>query len=301
MPESASRTTCSLPGGYLDQNGKLHREAALRPLSGREEELLAGMEEAVPAAQVTRLLACCVDRIGSVQPVSEDVARRLLIADRQYLLLQLRRLTFGDCVDATLACSWPDCGKKMDIDFSIDDIPITPVEERAPTYTVSLSPEAAWRDENGLTRDTVTFRLPDGGDQEQVAHHLASNPAQALTMLLARCVVKAAGEVSTPVERLSSRARREIEQAMQARVPRVEMDMEVTCPECGRDFTVPFDVQDFFFGELRTSRDLLYRQVHYLAYHYNWSERDILDMSREKRHRYIEILADEIEAMNNAV
>ena len=282
----------------------LHREAALRPLTGREEEMLAGMAEVAPAAQVTRILACCVQRIGPVQPVTRNAARRLLVADRQYLLLQIRRLTFGDRVAATLTCSWPDCGKKMDIDFSIDDIPVIPAKERAPMYTVSLSPEAAWQDEDGVTRGAVIFRLPDGSDQEAVVSRLSDNPAQALTMLLTRCIDAAASggsEVGALVERLSPRARREIEHAMQEHAPHVEMDMEVACPECGRDFTVPFDVQDFFFGELRTSRDLLYRQVHYLAYHYNWSERDILDMAREKRHTYIDILADEIEAMNNAV
>ena len=64
---------------------------------------------------------------------------------------------------------------------------------------------------------------------------------------------------------------------------------------------MPFDLQDFFFGELRISQDLLYREVHYLAYHYHWSEKEILALSREKRRKYIEILADEIEKLNSAV
>jgi hypothetical protein len=46
---------------------------------------------------------------------------------------------------------------------------------------------------------------------------------------------------------------------------------------------------------------MLYRQVHYLAYHYHWSEHEILEMPRDKRLAYIEILADEIERLNNAL
>ena len=61
--------------------------------------------------------------------------------------------------------------------------------------------------------------------------------------------------------------------------------MEAQCPECGHDFSVPFDPQEFFFGELRTSRDFLYREVHYLAYHYHWSEQEIMAMPRDKRRR----------------
>jgi hypothetical protein len=95
-------------------------------------------------------------------------------------------------------------------------------------------------------------------------------------------------------------ARMEIELEMLRVAPRIELNMDVICPECTRVFTAPFDLQDFFFGEMRTSRDLLYREVHYLAYHYHWSEKEIMEMPKDARRNYIEILADEIERLNNA-
>jgi len=49
---------------------------------------------------------------------------------------------------------------------------------------------------------------------------------------------------------------------------------------------VPFDIHRFVLGELRTDRDLLYREVHYLAYHYHWSEQEIMAMTRDKRQRF---------------
>ena len=55
--------------------------------------------------------------------------------------------------------------------------------------------------------------------------------------------------------------------------------MEATCADCGREFSAPFDLQRFFFGELRLTGDFLYREVHYLAYHYHWSEREIMAMT----------------------
>ena len=86
---------------------------------------------------------------------------------------------------------------------------------------------------------------------------------------------------------------------MERVAPRVELNMDAGCAECGRAFLVPFDLQRFFFGELRTDSDLLYREVHYLAYHYHWSEREIMAMPRDKRHTYIDVLADEIERLND--
>ena len=92
--------TCLLPGGYVDDAGGIHRRVELAALSGKEEEFLAG--QPVDAALVTAILSRCMRRIGTISPVSEEVARHLLVADRQYLLLKLRAVTFGDQVQATI-------------------------------------------------------------------------------------------------------------------------------------------------------------------------------------------------------
>lgn len=302
MREAGLLSTCLLPGGLLGDDGVVYREAVVVPLSGREEELLADRRGEAPAAQVTAVLARCVRRIGPVE-VTADVARRLLVADRQFLLLKLREATFGDRVAGTLACPWPHCGARMDLDFSTRDIPIRHADEVAATYDVELAEEDAPEDADGRRHRVLTFRLPNGADQEVLGPLLAEHPARALTGLFERCLLGTdAGwdDVPALVTRLSSRARLAVEQAMEERAPRLEMEMNLACPECGRASTVPFDVQDFFFGELQTGRDLLYRQVHYLAYHYHWSEHEILDMARDKRLAYIEVLADEIEALNDA-
>lgn len=296
----AAPPACRLPGGLIDETGRVHREVELRQLSGRDEELLTSLGEASPAVLVTRILSRCLRRIGDVEPVTEGVARRLLVADRQFLLLKLREATFGDRIEGTLACPWHDCDAKVDIDFSTSDVPVTECDEPRADYRLRFS---AAEEAGGKTCRWVTFRLPNGEDQEVVVPHLASGGARALTLLLERCVTGAEGAGADPAEvvaRLSARARQEIEREMEARAPAVELEMEVLCRDCGRAFSAPFDLQDFFFGELRVSRDLLYRQVHYLAYHYHWSEGEIMDMPRHKRRHYIDVLADEIEAMNDA-
>jgi hypothetical protein len=149
----------------------------------------------------------------------------------------------------------------------------------------------------------VTFRLPNGGDQETVSPLLAENEAAALTELLARCLIRIGPDGDLGEDRvsgLSPLARQEIEAHMESVAPHVDLLMEATCPDCGREFRAPFDLQSFFFGELRLTGDFLYREVHYLAYHYHWSEGEIMAMSRDRRRRYIDVLADEIEQLNEA-
>ncbi len=49
---------------------------------------------------------------------------------------------------------------------------------------------------------------------------------------------------------------------------------------------------DLLFRELAEHGDRLYREVHHLALHYHWSERDILALPHGKRRRYLALLAD---------
>ena len=304
MAEGAYLTPFFLPGGYADDTGEVHREGALTALSGREEELLAERSAPTSAALVTALLSRCVRRIGTISPITETIARQLLVADRQYLLLQLRAATFGNHVQATVECPWQECGKKVDIDFSLQDVPVRESVDTGPLYHLELSPEAAFSDAQGEVYQTVTFRLPNGTDQEHLTPHIAENEAAALALLLGRCI-RSIGPIQDPgpevIQRLSPVARLEIERQMETLAPQLDLAMEVACPECSREFTVPFDLQDFFLAELHTSRELLYREVHYLAYHYHWSEQEIMAMPREKRRKYIAVLVEEMERMTHAV
>jgi len=286
-----------LPGGYIDDAGLIHREFELTALTGQAEELLAQARQTESASLVTRIISQCVCRLGDIQPVSETVARQLLVADRQYLLLKLRQMTFGDRVHADLFCPWPSCGKRISIDFNINDVPVEESSAKGPLYQMTLSSAAGEADRE------IHFRLPNGADQELISPILAENEAKALALLLARCIRRIGQSVmieESQIEALSPLARKEIEVEIERVAPKVELDMEMSCPECRRLFVAPFDLHNFFFGELRAGSELLYREVHYLAYHYHWSEREIMDMTVEKRRKYIHVLADEIERLNNS-
>jgi hypothetical protein len=291
---------CVLPGGLVDEAGTVHGEVELRGLSGREEEILATAADE-SASLVTAILSRCVQRIGEVPEVDSAVVRRLLVADRQYLLLRLREATFGDQVRGSVPCPWPDCGRRVTVSFSTRDVPVTASSDKGPAYTLTLSTEAmpgAGDDER-----SVEFRLPTGADQELLAPLLAENEATALTALLERCLLRIGadgGAGEDAVAALSAVARQEIERAMQEAAPRVDLTMDAHCTECGREFSAPFDPQSFFFGQLRVSSQMLYREVHQLAFHYHWSEREIMDMPRDQRSRYLTVLAEEIERLNES-
>jgi hypothetical protein len=300
--------TWMLPGGYVDERGRVHREVEVAPMTGRdEEELLSGAApdshaEAGSAAAVTALLTRCVARIGAIAPVTTDVARGLLVADRQFLLLKIREATFGQSVRSSISCPLAECGSRIDVVFGTDAVPVVESTEKGPRHPMTLDAADVAVDEHGETHRDLTFRLPNGADQEELSPLLHRNAAAALTGLLERCVTSI-GPFSPPPARLvgglSPAARRTIERRMEDLAPQVDLTMESTCPECGQTYSVPWDIQSFLFGEIRVNAELLHHEVHYLAFHYHWSEREILEMPRQRRRHYVERLAEEIERFDD--
>ncbi len=281
-----------LPGGYRDAGGAVHRQAILRQLTGRDEEYLAGWSErtSIPA-RVTGLLARCLCRLGPFEPVTPEMVRGLLVADRDYLLLVLRHISFGDRVQAVLVC--PACAQKMDMDFHIDQVPVEAGAPAGVTERLELSPEASCADAAGTRHCRVEFRLPTGEDQEHLAALEGRTESGALDALLDRCLVRL-GDMEPVAEpaaaSLSAQARREIEDCMERRSPRVDLEMDLTCPECGHAFVHWLDFPSLFFAEVALRREQLYREVHLLALHYHWSESEILGLSRGKRRTYLDLV-----------
>lgn len=296
--------TVVLPGGvFLD--GNCYQEVKLHPPAGKEMELLANASTSCSlASAVTTLLTHCTDRIGPLTDITTGVVRSLPAGDRDYLILKLRQMTFGNKVEATLVCPNPDCGEKVDINFQLSNIPIKQGKISSPVFTVKLPKQAAFKDNKGNKHYRVEFRLPNGGDQEALALSVEKNEPEAVNKLLARCIRKI-GKITeinqSMVEKLTLPAREKIENAIEELAPQVEQDMETTCRECNNVFSFPFNMSKFFLDEMKINLDQLYWEVHFLAFYYKWSEGEILSMTNKKRRKYLELLSEHIERTRQEV
>lgn len=295
-PEACAVFT--LPGGHLGPDGTLHTEARLAPLTGYDEEFLSFMPADIcSAAAVTVLLGRCLRGVGAAAPAGEALARALLVGDREYLILKLREMTFGAKVNAVLNCR--ACRAPMDVAFSVGDIGVERHPVRSRFFRAELSPAAFFQDGRGVEQREVEFRLPTGEDQEAAAAASAEGEEAAVERLLARLVRPAgggdegeAGEAF--VARLPAAARAEIEGQMARLAPEVGLDLDGACPECEEPFETSFDLTAFFAAEMQNNLRSLESAVHLLAFHYHWSEGEILSLTRGKRQRYVEMIEEEL-------
>ncbi len=240
-----------LPVGHRDAQGGVHREAALRKLRGGDEALL--YETALNGADiVTRILERCVVRLGAFTPVTTALAEQLTSGDRNYLLFELRRLTFGDEWRAVYAC--PACETVVRWIEDLSTFTVRRLEGGEPVPEIVVELEDGYQDRAGTTHRRVIARLPVGVDEAFVARFPEADFLQARDALLLRCIrqfgslsrVALEGHGVSILRNLTLGDRLRLQRAFEDATPGVQFRRRVPCPECRLEFEAVADVTDFF-------------------------------------------------------
>jgi hypothetical protein len=242
-----------LPVGYTDEDGRVHRTAVLRKMTGHEEALLGDRKLRHNGGKlVTELLSSCMRRLGELQPVPQSIVSQLTSADRNYLLLELRKITFGDELETSYVC--PACGETTAMLQDLSELPVRRLNGDGSTQVV-VELEDGYEDRGGdevYTR--VVFRLPIGSDEEKIAGNGRENPSLGLNSLLTRCLVAVGDMPPTRREALGTKLmtdltmsdRARIERAFRQEAPGVDLTRDVECGSCSRRFQATLDLSSFF-------------------------------------------------------
>jgi hypothetical protein len=273
----------TLPHGcWID--GVCHREAELRPLSGHDEAFLVDdARSLLPVQRATALLARCVTRIGDLAPVTRAIVRHLAVGDREALLLHLRRLTFGDRMQAVVSCPDPACGTKMDVPLSVGNLLVSASNTSHDRYEIAI-------DRNGSTYRAIV-RVPTGADAEAAAGLAALDPARAADHILRACVQQILRD-GERVDDVAPDIASAVGDAFADLDPQAELKLSLACVQCGRRITAIVDAAAYVLREIADGARQLHREVHLLAFHYHWAEAEILGMTPARRRRYLDFLVD---------
>lgn len=237
----------TLPGGYIDDDGTVHSNARVRELNGADEEALDGVFKGKTKINVfdrlDTLLIRGIEKIGhfSDDDVDIKVVRRLLIGDRDFLAVEIRKATYGPEISGPVIC--PTCGESSDVTINLndpEDLKYTELEGNKRVFTVPLR--------NGRTSEV---RLPNGEDQHVLGTDNTRTLAESNSLLLSHCIISLDGEeiIEHPqgpmqvVLSMGAADRRTILQFLADNQPGPKLrEVRVPCASCGVMIDAPVDL-----------------------------------------------------------
>jgi hypothetical protein len=253
------------------KNGQWIRSATIRNLTGSDEQMMADMPPSVPPhSKVAKLLAAMT---SFQEGQSEAMIKKMSVGDRVSLLLNARKLMMGDTISCTVDC--PKCKKSMSVDLSISKLlnikhpkPENDYEIKACGYAIHVKP---------LTAEDQDLAAANSESIDELVQNMAracivqSEPG--LPADLPEAILEAIGSQIEEIDPLS------------------DISFNLSCAECNHAFQASFDAEDFVFREIGVTRyQQLEREIHWLAFHYHWSEKEILSLPSSKRKRYVELV-----------
>jgi hypothetical protein len=162
------------------------------------------------------------------------------------------------------------CGAKFDVSFRHSELPVKPA-----------GPSFPWA-ETTLDRKPLRLRLPTGADQEIIG---AIGDEREAVRKLVELLIEDRSAAAFDVEALSEADLTAIEAALEAVSPEIATALLAHCPSCEAEqsIAVPSVALAGRAGQLLSD-------VHRLATHYHWSERDILGLKRARRQSYLQLI-----------
>ncbi len=249
---AAREAEFSLPIGYTDEEGNTHRSATLRKMTGKEEAILADPRHQRNGGKlVTALLHSCVTKLGDTPLNGTGPVARLYSADRNFLLLKLRSLTFGNELEASYTC--PSCGEVNKIVEDLDDLPVRTLADGESPEEITIELDDGYVDKDGNEHTALRLRLPNGVDEETVAPQMRKNASLGKNALLSRCMVSLGDVPKHRLDAMGSRIladltmtdRRKIDRAINQAAPGVDLLRELDCMGCGESFKASLDMTHF--------------------------------------------------------
>lgn len=258
-----------LPGG-LPTEGGLVRDYAFRPADGALVLALAEVADEADSTPdaVSRALLAALARLGDATATRDEVDA-LCVADRQFLMraLDVHLGHPGGWFDARCR----HCAAGFDFHLDYADLPVKPAAPGFPYARVTIA------------RRHFTLRVPTGADQIRILREPAGQRSDALLRLLE---VRDPGTASALPATLAEADVARCEAALEALVPEVVSEVAATCPECGTANAVGLDP----YAVLGRSAAPLLTEVHRLAWHYHWSEAEILALPAGRRAHYLRLI-----------
>lgn len=243
-----------LPCGLL-REGVSSVDAEIIPMTGLTRKSIASENVRTNPSKITDvILLQCLKKVGSVSLINGKLLNELLLGDRDFLMLEIRRVSMGDIITATVECG--ECNKKIEVKFNLDEIKCKTLAECQSEIVDGI--RGFWI-KNDEPKVNAFFRFPKGEDQAAILPFLQKNPIDANYRLYALCLVQWDGEKkkfnSDFFEKMNTNLLDVIDEAFSENQPGPDLSQTVSCPVCANDIEMTFQGSDFLFRQPKKGKD----------------------------------------------
>jgi hypothetical protein len=211
--------------------------------------------------------------LKTIRPEPWEALARMPIGWVSAQLLKLRASVVGPTLVCLVDCR--ECHTIVESEVEVDQL----------TGPVATPPVGPFSLTHGGYH--VEFRLPTYEDVLTVRGDRRTG-----ARLLAQALIASAEHDGAAVEiaTVPDEVTTALEPVILAHDPLAQIELSLTCPGCGREWSETLDVVDFVWTEISTFAQRVITEVARLAYAFGWREADILAMSDHRRRRYLELL-----------
>jgi hypothetical protein len=243
----------------------------MRPLSAAE--LLTAWEDGLADTPWGRALSLLV---AACPESSREEIATLSIGERDGRLFTLREWAFGSQLASVTHCV--SCGDR--VEWTIDVADLRSAGQAGESGDLSLEVDGWY----------VNFRLPNTHDVAAASQY--RSPAEAQQALLELSIREARlGDREIAVSALPAEVVEAVARRMAEADPQSEVQLELTCPACGKRWPALFDIGSFFWSEINAWAQRLLTEVHALARAYGWREAEIINLSPWRRQFYLNLVS----------
>lgn len=189
-------------------------------------------------------------------------------------LLRLREICFGPRIIACIDCE--HCDTRMEIALDTGQLLAGINEDDTPSKFDNTPAE--------FEISNFRFRVPCSRDLVAVSGE--QDLKAAAVKLLEQCCLEHSENSNAGFANLLVEA----EAAMEELDPAADINLSLSCEECGHSWLVDFNIGTLLWDEIDARARAVLAEVHSLAQAYGWTEPEILALSSQRRAAYLDMV-----------
>ncbi|HUU43435.1 MAG TPA: hypothetical protein VMX57_06620 [Planctomycetota bacterium] len=249
-----------LPCGAILPDGTVHRAAEVVKMKGETRAAVARKDVKSDFAKASDIiLSQCLKRVGPSTTASREALGRMVLGDRDFLMLETRRISMSDELKANLPCPHAGCKRTIEVIYQLDEIEVRRIPDEA---RIVHEGRLCFRVDTKAIDGTpvkALCRFPVGADQHALQPHYRSNEVRANYRLYAMCLLQWDGAPATDkdfkfFEDMDVDLLDAFEEAFVSAQPGPIWEQEVECPNCSGPIRFSFEGSDFLYRPPRRGR-----------------------------------------------